>query len=294
MNLHPSFISHMEARFSEFFQAPLTLTGAAPVYGGDINQCYRLETSSGPYFMKVNASLFGLDFFEKEARGLILLANTGAIKVPRPLFDGKFHQQVYLVMEALEKGRPKPDFWEEFGTAIAQLHRNTHTHYGLDYPNYIGRLHQVNTPDTSWPLFYEKNRIMPLVYKAKERLLLDLPDVEQAESLCAQFPNLLPHEAPSLLHGDLWSGNYMVSQTGQPAVFDPAAYYGHRELDLAMARLFGGFDTRFFQAYQSAWPLQPGWEERQSLYQLYPLLVHLLLFGGKYRGQVTEILKKFS
>jgi fructosamine-3-kinase len=135
---------------------------------------------------------------------------------------------------------------------------------------------------------------MCLVYKAKERQLLDTADVEAAETLCGRLPELVPEEQPALLHGDIWSGNYLVTESGEPAVFDPSVYYGHRETDLAMTRLFGGFDQRFYSSYQESWPLQAGWEQRVPIFQLYPLLVHLLLFGGQYRGQVTEILKKFS
>lgn len=294
MNLHPSFIRHLEMRFADFFQSPLTIHDALPVHGGDINQCYRLETSSGPFFIKVNASLFGLDFFEKEARGLMLLADTGAIRVPRPLFDGKFHQEVYLVMEALSQGTPAPGFWETFGQSMAALHRNSAETYGLDYPNYIGRLHQDNTRQSSWHDFYANQRIMCLVYRAKERQLLDMADVEAAEKICSRLRDLVPAAQPSLLHGDIWSGNYMVTDSGMPAIFDPSVYYGHRETDIAMTRLFGGFDQRFYDSYQESWALQPGWEDRTPLFQLYPLLVHLLLFGGHYRVQVAEILKKFA
>lgn len=294
MNLHPNFVRHLEERFSEFFQAPLTLTDTIPVQGGDINQCFRLETSRGAFFMKVNASLFGLDFFEKEARGLILLANTGAIHVPRPLFDGKFHQQVYLVMEALERGAAGQDFWETFGHSMAALHGHHADRFGLEYPNYIGKMHQDNTWLDQWHNFYANQRIMCNVYKAKERQLLDIAEVEMAENFCSKLQEIIPAEKPSLLHGDLWSGNYIATTDGLPAVFDPAVYFGHRETDIAMARLFGGFDSRFFSAYQEAWPLQPGWEERMPVFQLYPLLIHLLLFGGKYRNLVAETLRKFS
>jgi fructosamine-3-kinase len=294
MTLHHGFVQHLEERFQSFFQAPLQITGSAAVQGGDINQCYRLETSRGAFFIKVNASIFGLDFFEKEARGLILLANTGAIRVPRPLFDGKFHQQVYLVMEALTKGEPVADFWERFGTSIAALHGHHADRFGLEYPNYIGKLHQYNQQHDSWHDFYSNERIMRLVYKARDRQMLDSTDVAEAEAICAKLKNLIPEEKPSLLHGDLWSGNYTVADDGAPAVFDPAVYYGHREMDLAMARLFGGFDQRFFAAYETAAPLQPGAAERVPLFQLYPLLVHLLLFGGGYRKQVEDVLHKFA
>jgi fructosamine-3-kinase len=186
------------------------------------------------------------------------------------------------------------DFWERFGTSIAALHGHHADRFGLEYPNYIGKLHQFNQQHDSWHDFYSNERIMRLVYKAHDRQMLDSTNVTEAEAICAKLKNLIPEEKPSLLHGDLWSGNYTVADDGAPAVFDPAVYYGHREMDLAMARLFGGFDQRFFAAYETAAPLQPGAAERVPLFQLYPLLVHLLLFGGGYRKQVEDVLHKFA
>ncbi len=294
MSLHSQFIIHLEERFFDFFKEQTKIASYQPIHGGDINQCFLLETSRGKYFMKVNASLFGLDFFEKEARGLIILANTGSIRVPRPLFDGKFHQQVYLVMEYLEKGDPDPNFWQSFGQSIAALHRNTAEKFGLPFQNYIGRLHQQNNEHEKWSSFYAHERILCLVEKALKRQLIDKNESDMAETICNKLENYIPEEPPALLHGDLWKGNFISQHNGQPAVFDPAVYYGHREMDLAMAQLFGGFDPVFFESYQEAYPLKNGWAERTDLFQLYPLLVHLLLFGGPYRNQVVSILKKYS
>lgn len=294
MSLHPQFILHLEERFNDFFKEQLSIAAYLPIEGGDINQCYLLDTSRGRFFMKVNASLFGLDFFEKEARGLVILANAGAIRVPRPLFDGKFHQQVYLVMEYLEKGKPAPTFWQDFGASIAALHKHTHSTFGLPFQNYIGRLHQQNNAHNNWCSFYKQERIIYLVEKARSGNLLTREEAALAETLCEKIGQFIPEERPALLHGDLWNGNFFARNNGQPAVFDPAVYYGHREMDLAMARLFGGFDPVFFEAYHASFPLQPGWMERTDLFQLYPLLVHLLLFGGSYREQVVSILRKYA
>jgi fructosamine-3-kinase len=294
MSLHPQFVSHLETRFLEFFQEKTVITAYKDVPGGDINQCFLLETSRGRFFMKVNASLFGLDFFEKEARGLVILANAGAIRIPRPLFDGKFHQQVYLVMEYLEKGNPAPNFWQNFGESMAALHQNTQEQFGLPFQNYIGRLHQPNNTHTKWSEFYKHERIIYLLEKARKRNLLSNEEASLAEKICEKFDQLIPEEKPALLHGDLWKGNYIAQENGLPAVFDPATYFGHREMDLAMAQLFGGFDISFFEAYHHSFPLQAGWKERMEIFQLYPLMVHLLLFGGPYHAQVVSILKKFA
>lgn len=293
MNTRERFIAHIDQRFSEFFGADTRVLQEEPVAGGDINQCRLLRTTRGDFFMKSNASIFGLDFFEKEARGLVALADTGVIKVPRPLFDGKFHQEVYLVMEFLPGGAPSPGFWEDFGSAIAALHRHGHGTFGYEYPNYIGRLHQRNGPHAAWADFYAQERILPLAAMALERGLLGPEEARLAEDLCGRFGDLMPAESPSLLHGDLWKGNFICGANGRPAIFDPSVYFGHREMDLAMTRLFGGFGDGFYDAYEAAFPLQPGWRERSDLFQLYPLLVHLLLFGGHYRAEVGAVLQRY-
>lgn len=294
MSVHPHFIIHLEERFLEFFKEETKIHNTDPVQGGDINQCFLLETSRGKFFMKVNASLFGLDFFEKEARGLVILANAGAIRVPRPLFDGKFQQQIYLVMEYIEKGNATADFWKFFGESMASLHHHTNETFGLPFHNYIGRLHQNNNAHNSWSAFYTHERILPLTEKARSKHLLSTADAALAEKICSKMADYMPEERPALLHGDLWSGNFLAQQNGLAAVFDPAVYYGHREMDLAMAQLFGGFDPIFFEAYHATFPLQNGWEERTAIFQLYPLMVHLLLFGGAYQQKVSSILEKYA
>jgi fructosamine-3-kinase len=294
MQFNSSFIQHITETFIGFFKEEISLFDFRRVEGGDINQTYLLNTSKGKFFLKLNSALFGHDFFEKEARGLATLANAGALKVPRPLFDGKFHQQIYLVMEYLENGAPADDFWLDFGTSMANLHQQTAEQFGLDYPNYIGKIRQQNNLCDSFPEFYSSQRILPLVNKAFKQKMLQEEDIRQAENLCSKLPGIIPEEKPALLHGDLWKGNYMCMANGHATIFDPAIYFGHREMDLAMTSLFGGFDDDFYQAYHNANPLQPGFETRKDIFQLYPLLVHLLLFGGTYHQSVKSILQKYS
>lgn len=291
--LHASMIEHLQQRFSDFFSAPVTIMQFKDVYGGDTNKSFLLETNRGNFFIKVNAAMFGLDMFEKEARGLIQLADTGSIKVPRPLFDGKFNQQIFLVIEYVEPGNPAPDFWEDFGKSLSDLHRNSSEYFGLHANNYIGKLSQSNKQHNRWAQFYAEERILPLIYKANERNMLDPGHVSVAEQICSRLHSIFPDEQPALLHGDLWSGNYIVAANGYTAIFDPAVYYGHREVDIAMTLLFGGFDERFYSSYSSHFPLQSGWQERVALCQLYPLLVHLLLFGGKYKQKVIDTLLQY-
>lgn len=294
MLFNQNFQQHLNECFSRFFNETVQIEHAASIPGGDISQTCILHTTRGKYFIKINAALFGLDFFEKEARGLAILANAGAIKVPRPLFDGKFHQQIFLVMEYLESGPMATDFWESFGHAIATLHRQTRESFGLDFDNYVGKIPQSNQDTSSWHHFYASQRIMPLVYKAEKNKLLGTEEVRLAEQLCLRLPDLLPEEKPALLHGDLWKGNFLVYETGHAAIFDPSACYGHRELDLAIARLFGGFDEKFYHSYEESFPLQPGHLARVDIFQLYHLLAHLLLFGGHYQADVVGIMRKYA
>ena len=292
--LHSRFLEHLQQRFTDFFSDAISVHNYFPVYGGDINQVFMLETGKGNFLIKLNASLFGLVMFENEARGLITLADKGCIKVPRPLFDGKFHQQIFLVMEYIEKGNPVDNFWNDFGERLACLHHQTGVRHGLGYPNYIGKLVQPNFEHDKWPDFYTNERILPLAVKALSKGLLEAEQMTEIEKLSAKFSEIYPEEKPSLLHGDLWSGNFMVASNGLAVVFDPAIYYGNREMDIAMSLLFGGFDKKFYESYQYHFPMQQGWEQRVELCQLYPLLVHLILFGGHYHQQVMDIIKKYK
>lgn len=289
-----SLLAHIQQRFADFFSSSTSIHQYKAVYGGDMNRCFMLETDKGNFFIKVNASLFGLDMFEKEARGLMQLADAGSLKVPRPLFDGKFHQQIYLVIEYIQPGLPGTGFWEDFGAGLSQLHRNSNGQFGLGYNNYIGKLTQSNRQHSRWADFYGEERILPLVRKAHESGMLEQGHVAAAERICSRLPGIFPEESPSLLHGDLWNGNFITGTDGKAALFDPAVYFGHREMDIAMSLLFGGFDRAFYEAYDHYFPLQPGWQQRTALCQLYPLLVHLLLFGGHYRERVIETINQYK
>jgi fructosamine-3-kinase len=294
MQFSPNFHQHLQEKFSQFFQTDVQINNISPAHGGDINQCFILDTTAGQYFIKINAALFGRDFFEKEARGLMALLETGTLKTPQPLFDGKFHQEIYLVMEYLLPGVKGPAFWPSFAKGLALLHKKSNTEFGWYESNFIGRLVQQNNFTADWISFYIDNRLLCNFQTATDKHLLDNSDLQAAEKLCARLPGLMPSEPPSLLHGDLWSGNFMSLADGRAAIFDPAVYYGHRETDIAMTYLFGGFNDAFYDTYNAEFPLEAGWQERLPLFQLYPLLIHLLLFGGHYRESVKNILKKFS
>jgi fructosamine-3-kinase len=263
------------------------------VHGGDINETFILYSGKGRLFLKLN-NKDSAGMFEKEYKGLEILGNTKAITVPRPFFTGSAAGHICLVMECIEKGKAASDFWQVFGAQLAALHKNSNEYFGLDHHNYIGSLAQRNERHDSWATFYAEQRILFLVRKAFDEKKCDINDTRAAERLCNKLGALFPAEQPALLHGDLWSGNYLTGHTGMPVIFDPAVYYGHREMDIGMSLLFGGFDTSFYEHYNEAWPMEKHWRQRTDLTQLYPLLVHLILFGGHYYHPVKDTLKKYS
>jgi fructosamine-3-kinase len=271
----------------------LQIDAAAAVYGGDISTCFRLTTSEGSLFLKYRAAAEGADFFRKELDGLNLLLATPAVRAPRPLFYGSTASGSYLVMEFLEKKTPRKHFWELLAGQLAALHRCTAACFGLGEDNFIGSLPQDNRPADSWPEFYASRRLEPLLRRLTDRGLLGGRPAAGAYRLLSRLADIFPDEKPALLHGDLWGGNFLSGPGGEPYLFDPAVHYGNREMDLAMTRLFGGFDRKFYQHYEALFPLAPEWEKRSRLCQLYPLLVHALLFGGGYVRQVTDILSAY-
>jgi fructosamine-3-kinase len=292
--MNPAFIAHLQEKLTAYLDQPVRITDTETIRGGDINHSFLVKTSVGNYFIKHNSSLYGLDFFEKEAQGLSLLASADALPVSKPLFHGQFHQQLYLVLEYFSKGEASHSFWRKFGEGLAALHQKTCKDFGLDHDNYIGSLPQTNNPSFDWSAFYFHQRVGKLIIISFKRGQLESHHLDWAEGLSRKLPSIFPGESPALLHGDLWSGNFSAQSNGLPIIYDPAVYYGHREMDLAMTRLFGGFDSAFYDAYQHAYPLLSGWEERLEICQLYPLLVHLNLFGGHYLREVLAILSRYK
>ncbi|MCW3464258.1 fructosamine kinase family protein [Chitinophaga nivalis] len=283
----------LSAALSEQLKVKIHINEAKSVHGGDINETFRIATNEGYYFVKLNDAKRYPEMFTQEYAGLNMLRSVKALTLPQPLALGQAGSYSFLVMQFMTKGATIPDFWEDFGISLSRQHRVTQKNFGYPGPNYLGTLKQYNTPYNSWPVFYAFNRLLPLIRMAYDQQLADKQLVQQVERLCRQLPQLFPAEPPALLHGDLWSGNFMVGPNGKACVFDPAVYYGHREMDLAMTRLFGGFDNRFYQAYQQAWPLATGWQQRIGICQLYPLLVHMLLFGGHYYNDIRDVLQAF-
>ncbi len=270
-----------------------TLKEFSATGGGCINPGGKLVTTSGVFFLKWNDAKRFPGMFAVEADGLEMLRRPGALYVPNVVHSGRAGMFQFLLLEFISQSVRRENYWDEFGRSLAQLHQQSSTQYGLDQDNYIGSLRQKNTLTSSWIRFFIDARLRPQLQTGLERRSIDYTLTAKFEALFEKLPSLLPEERPSLLHGDLWSGNLMTTSAGRPCLIDPAVYFGHREVDLAMTQLFGGFDDRFFDAYNECYPLITGYEDRLPLYNLYPLLVHVNLFGGGYKAQVEQVLKQF-
>ena len=264
--------------------------GTKRLGGGDINDAFEVSLGDGTsVFVKTHPDP-PRGMFEAEARGLRWLGEAGAIRVPRVIEVSDEHP-AYLALELLTPAKRRPDFDEVLGRSLASLHAVGAPSFGLDHDNFIGRLAQSNTTADDWASFYWASRLEPQLRLATDRGLIDSGMSARFDTLRRVLPERVgPEEPPSRLHGDLWGGNLHVDEAGQPCLIDPAVYGGHREIDLAMMRLFGGFGERAFAAYGEARPLAPGAGSRVPLYQLYPLMVHVNLFGGSYLGSVKRAL----
>lgn len=272
-------------------QSGLSLHRSDTVSGGDINQASKLTFEDGSTcFLKWNLSPQEF-MFETEARGLKLLREgKSGLKIPETLSVDSH----YLMLEWIEDGNPRPESAFQFGVQLARLHRTTSDQFGLDHNNYIGRLAQSNTQHQEWPTFFIRERIEPQLKAGIDSGKLDTGILRYTDPLFKNAESLFPTEPPALLHGDLWSGNYMFTQNGQASLYDPAVYFGHREMDLSMTRLFGGFPADFYRGYQEEYPLDKGFQDRVTLCNLYPILVHCNLFGGSYCRQALSILKEYA
>ncbi len=278
-----------------------TIRTCAPVGGGCIARTCRVETGAEAYFLKWERSDVARTF-PAEAAGLeALRAAAGPLVVPEVIAaQGETPGAPgFLLMRWIPSGRRRKGFWTTFGEGLATLHRHTTDRtadrYGFAADNFIGSSPQANDWRADWPDFFRTQRLAPQVRLARDRDRWTARWDGGLEILYDRLPDLLPaRPEASVLHGDLWSGNVMVSVVGDPVLIDPAAYYGHREADLAMTELFGGFRPAFYGAYRSAWPLEPGYEERREVYNLYHLINHLNLFGRSYAPQVERILQRFG
>jgi fructosamine-3-kinase len=266
------------------------LLGAQPLSGGCINQVYKVQTDVGVFCIKYNAAP-PPSFFSCEADGLLRLKQGGFPHIPEVILPA---QQHFLALEYLQPVAATPLLWRELGVNLAQLHKNNLAPaFGYSINNYIGSVPQNNLPNSeNWVVFFVTQRIEPLLRMNEGLWERDV--FLRFEKLFSRLENYFPPALPSLLHGDLWSGNAYFAAPGSPFLLDPAVYYGHPEAELAFTHLFGGFPAAFYEAYYSVIPEEPGFSERIALYNLYPLLVHAHLFGRSYAQEVNRVLKYFA
>jgi fructosamine-3-kinase len=279
------------SRISEYISAARGNTFHArrhqSVGGGSINASYVLEGDDRKYFVKLNDARL-MDMFEAEAAGLAELRATATIRVPEPVCVGTGNGQCFLVLEFIAlngKGSGRL-----LGEQLAALHRHGSDTFGWYRDNTIGSTAQINTPSASWVDFYREHRL-GFQYRLAQRNGAGARLLDKGEQLMERLQDLFGAyvPSPSLLHGDLWGGNYASDRDGNPVIFDPAVYYGDREADIAMTELFGGFPSDFYASYHDAWPLDPGYRTRKTLYNLYHVLNHFNLFGGGYLSQAEHM-----
>ena len=267
----------------------IDLTEWEAIGGGDICEVFLITGSKKENFILKLIDATGIpDIFPKEMKGLITLKETGCIDIPAPVATGEHNGNSYLLLEYRAKGKAPGDFWEKFGEQMACLHKNIHENFGFSEDNYIGSLLQKNTWTTDASGFYINQRLKPQLELATQY------ELNISEDFFENIAENIPDEPPSLIHGDLWDGNFLINAEGNPCLFDPAVAYAPREMDLAMMKLFSGFDRKLFDVYNEVFPLERGFEERLPLWQLYYLLIHLNIFGKGYRNQVVNIIKKYN
>lgn len=283
----------IEKSLAEKFNLQFSILDSQSIGGGCINHAHQLKTNHGNFFLKWNDAKSFPTMFESEAKGLSLLRATNTLFIPEISSVGEDAENSFLLLEWIEPGKKQKNFRKDFGKNLALLHQHTSEYFGLDHDNYIGSLSQKNKPHASWTEFFIQQRLEPQVKLAVDAGKLSNQFITKLSNLYNALPEILPEENPSLLHGDLWNGNFMVAPNGFACLMDPAVYYGHREMDLAMTRLFGGFDPEFYQSYHETFPLEKNAPSRVDIYNLYPLLVHVNLFGGGYVQQVKSILSRF-
>ena len=293
------FTDAVQSVIEQATNQPATIKRSSGVSGGCINDAKIVELTDGRrYFVKSNAASRPR-MFQTEAMGLNAMAASNTIRVPRVIGTGGKEQGTtpFIVLEAIESGGRKSDFQALMGQRFAQMHQaTTQDQFGFDEDNYIGSTPQPNGWMDDWISFWRERRIGFQLRLARRQGLTDDRMDQLGDRFLGKLDDLIsePHEPACLLHGDLWSGNYIADESGEPVLIDPATYYGRREADLAMTMLFGGFDRKFYAAYEEVWPLADGSDERLEVYKLYHLLNHLNLFGSSYYGGCLAILNRYA
>ena len=289
--IHPA----IQKKFKELFPTSTNEIYFGSVGGGCINETYRISFNNKQFFCKINSASNFPHLFEKEALGLKLIARQNIIRVPEVIDYFEIDQYQLLLLEWIDEGERTDDFWKIFGEHLADLHQVSNKFFGLNEDNFMGSVRQSNKPADNWIDFFVRERLQPLIDECLFKKLLSAKHQSQFEELYQQLPSIFgKQQTPALLHGDLWSGNFMCNGTSEPVLIDPAVYFGHPSVDMAMTTLFGGFTSDFYEAYNYHAPLPPNYKEQWPVCNLYPLLIHLILFGTSYRSQIETIVNRYT
>lgn len=295
LSLDITFMKSLQGEFEERLKAThgndLHVERMIPLSGGDINEVFKLETNKDNFCIKLNDAVLYPEMFEKEAKGLQRL-NKSSFRVPEVVATGSFNEYAYLILEFIDSRPPHKDFWRQFAENLSDLHAIRNESFGWEENNYIGTLTQSNRNTENWSQFFYQERLYPMVKNAVEKGLMDSQDLFYLEKVRNRTEELYGTSNASLIHGDLWSGNYMSDENGSPVLIDPAVYFGHADMDIAMTKLFGGFDDSLYSYYSELNPQDNNWEERIKLCKLYPLIVHVNLFGGYYVQQYRDLVQR--
>ena len=284
---------YLNQYFSDKLGLPISMVQFHPVGGGSTT--YQLVgRGDDKFFLKVNSATKYPKLFEKEKRGLEFLGKHKIVHVPSVILYDEIDNYQLLLLRWIEGGLTTDNFWKKFAEQLAALHHISNPYFGFEEDNYMGALPQQNDHYSNWPEFFVHCRLQPQVEMAGENQLLQAKHFDAFENLYQELKNIFNDEQPAILHGDLWSGNFMCDELSEPVLIDPAVYFGHRSMDLGMTTLFGGFDKSFYEAYNYHYPFPTNYKEQWEICNLYPLLIHLNLFGSGYLGQIEKILQSHT
>jgi protein-ribulosamine 3-kinase len=294
MSLRPSLPPAIGQKLKSFFPADATVQ-FTHVGGGSINDSYCISYGSHRFFCKINSATIFPHLFKREQSGIEWIRKQGVIHTPGIIDYFEEEDTQCLVMEWITEGERTTGFWQLFGEQLAALHQGTNDFFGLHENNYMGSVPQANHPEHSWIDFFTIHRLEPLIGLCSNKALISKKHCLLFDRLYQKLTDVFDaEEKPCPVHGDLWSGNFMCNQKNEPVLIDPAVYYGHRSVDLGMTTLFGGFHPVFYEAYSASFPLPPNYKEQWQVCNLYPLLIHLYLFGSSYLGQIEQTLQQFA
>lgn len=264
-----------------------TISSIKSLPGGDVNQCFNIETLHNSYFCKTNSSTNREDILQKELLGLKCIGRyCSTPKIVNCTED-------LLILEWVKTGSKTRFFWEKLGKELSDLHKVSSNQFGYEHTNYIGSLNQENNQSDSWSTFYTESRLMPQLKLAVDKGLISALEVPSIDKISKKIQEVCPSDVASLVHGDLWSGNILCDTDSNVFFIDPSISYSHREMDIAMSALFGKFDDKFYNTYDEIYPLEKGWKARLDIYQLYHLLTHLNMFGIGYKNDVLKIVNRY-